>query len=46
MSKLKERDNEYIGTSVMSFGTIEGGNQPSIVADWCSIKIDRRYIPR
>lgn len=45
MPKLKERDNEYMGPSVMNFGRIEGGNQPSTVADWCSIKIDRRYIP-
>ncbi|MBK5253988.1 MAG: M20 family metallopeptidase [Peptostreptococcaceae bacterium] len=45
MPKLKERENEYMGPSVMNFGTIQGGNQPSTVADWCSIKIDRRYIP-
>lgn len=43
--KLKERYNEYMGPSVMNFGTIEGGTQPSTVADWCSIKLDRRYIP-
>lgn len=43
--KLKKRYNEYMGPSVMNFGKIEGGNQPSTVADWCSIKIDRRYIP-
>lgn len=43
--QLKDRDNEFMGPSVMNFGKIEGGNQPSTVADWCSIKIDRRYIP-
>lgn len=43
--KLEMRDNEFMGPSVMNFGKIEGGNQPSTVADWCSIKIDRRYIP-
>ncbi len=43
--KLKERYNEYMGPSVMNFGRIEGGSQPSTVADWCSIMIDRRYIP-
>lgn len=42
--KLELRDNEFMGPSVMNFGKIEGGNQPSTVADWCSIKIDRRYI--
>lgn len=46
MPKLAERNNEYMGPSVMNFGRIEGGSQPSTVADWCSIKIDRRYIPR
>lgn len=43
--KLKERFNEYMGPSVMNFGRIEGGSQPSTVADWCSIILDRRYIP-
>ena len=43
--KLAERQNEYMGPSVMNFGTIEGGTQPSTVADFCSIKMDRRYVP-
>jgi acetylornithine deacetylase/succinyl-diaminopimelate desuccinylase len=43
--RLEERFNEYMGPSVMNFGVIEGGSQPSTVADKCSIKIDRRYIP-
>lgn len=43
--KLEDRYNEYMGPSVMNFGVIEGGSQPSTVADRCSIKIDRRYIP-
>ena len=43
--KLKDRYNEYMGPSVMNFGRIEGGSQPSTVADSCSIMIDRRYIP-
>lgn len=43
--KLQERYNEYMGPSVMNFGVVQGGSQPSTVADKCSIKIDRRYIP-
>lgn len=43
--KLQDRYNEYMGPSVMNFGAIQGGSQPSTVADACSIKIDRRYIP-
>jgi acetylornithine deacetylase/succinyl-diaminopimelate desuccinylase family protein len=42
---LEGRYNEYMGPSVMNFGVIQGGSQPSTVADTCSIKIDRRYIP-
>lgn len=42
---LEQRYNEYMGPSVMNFGVIHGGSQPSTVADECSIKIDRRYIP-
>ena len=28
----------------MNIGSIEGGTQPSTVADYCSLKIDRRYV--
>jgi len=42
--KLSERNNEFMGPSVMNFGKIEGGTQPSTVADFCSLKIDRRYV--
>lgn len=45
LPKLEKRQNEYMGPSVMNFGKITGGNQPSTVADWCSVEIDRRYIP-
>jgi len=42
--ELEKRYNKYMGPSVMNIGEIEGGNQPSTVADTCSIKIDRRYV--
>ncbi len=41
---LKERFNPKMGPSVMNFGVIKGGNQPSTVADKCIVQIDRRYI--
>lgn len=44
MPKLKERQNEWMGPSVMNFGLIKGGTQPSSVADSCIIQIDRRYL--
>lgn len=43
--KLKERQNEWMGPSVMNFGFIKGGTQPSSVAGSCIIQIDRRYLP-
>lgn len=45
MPKLKQRQNEWMGPSVMNFGLIKGGTQPSSVADSCIIQIDRRYLP-
>lgn len=45
MPKLKLRQNEWMGPSVMNFGLIKGGTQPSSVADSCIIQIDRRYLP-
>ncbi|MDP3487877.1 MAG: M20 family metallopeptidase, partial [Bacillota bacterium] len=43
--KLKSRTHDLMGPSVMNFGHIRGGMQPSTVADSCVIQIDRRYIP-
>lgn len=45
MPKLKLRQNEWMGPSVMNFGLIKGGTQPSSVADSCILQIDRRYLP-
>ena len=42
---LKERHHPHMGPSVMNFGRIEGGTQPSTVADRCKVILDRRYIP-
>ncbi|HPI99139.1 MAG TPA: M20 family metallopeptidase, partial [Synergistales bacterium] len=42
---LKSRHHPHMGSSVMNFGRIEGGMQPSTVADSCTIQLDRRYIP-
>ncbi len=43
--ELSTRSHPTMGRSVMNFGRIEGGTQPSSVADHCRIEIDRRYIP-
>ncbi len=42
--KLKERQNPTMGPATMNFGTIEGGTQPSTVADRCVVKLDRRLV--
>ena len=42
--KLALRDHPHMGPSVMNFGRIEGGTQPSTVADHCVVEMDRRYI--
>ena len=42
---LREKYDEYMGGSVMNFGTITGGTEQSTVADKCILRIDRRYIP-
>lgn len=41
--RLKNLDNPVMGPPVMNFGYIEGGTQPSTVADRCRILLDRRY---
>ena len=43
--KIQQRSHPLMGQSVMNFGHINGGIQPSTVAGKCIIQIDRRYIP-
>ncbi len=43
--KIRERSHPLMGSSVMNFGHIKGGIQPSTVAGKCIIQIDRRYVP-
>ncbi|MEN1761104.1 M20 family metallopeptidase [Anoxynatronum sibiricum] len=43
--KIRQREDEFMGVSLMNVGIIEGGLGQSTVADQCTVKIDRRYIP-
>lgn len=43
--KLKERFHPFTGPSILNYGRIVGGTQPSTVADTCTVQIDRRYVP-
>ncbi|KUO49871.1 MAG: acetylornithine deacetylase [Desulfitibacter sp. BRH_c19] len=44
LPKLKERFHPLMGPSMLNIGKIEGGTQPSTVAEYCKIQLDRRYI--
>lgn len=44
-SKLSKRSHPLLGTSTVSVGRISGGTLPNIVAEQCSIDIDRRTLP-
>ncbi|MDY6826725.1 MAG: M20 family metallopeptidase [Bacillota bacterium] len=43
--KFKERRHPLIGEPMLNFGVIKGGDQPSSVAGFCRISIDRRWPP-
>jgi succinyl-diaminopimelate desuccinylase len=42
---LDARIHPILGQSSINIGTISGGDQPSTVADFCQLTIDRRFIP-
>ncbi len=44
--RLAEREHPGVGKSILNFGTIRGGDQPSSVAGHCVLQIDRRYTPK
>jgi len=43
--RLNARKSKYTLSPTINLGVIEGGQQPSSVADHCVIKADRRWIP-
>lgn len=42
---LDRRIHGILGQSSINIGTISGGDQPSTVADFCQLTIDRRFLP-
>lgn len=44
--RLEEREHPGVGRSILNFGTLHGGDQPSSVAGRCVLQLDRRYTPR
>ena len=45
LPKLAQRTHPVLGQATLNIGTIAGGDQPSTVADHCSIRLDRRCLP-
>lgn len=45
LPKLRERKAKHTLPPTLNLGVIQGGQQPSSVADHCVIKIDRRWVP-
>ncbi len=43
--QLNQRSHPLLGSPTINIGLINGGSQPNIVPDECSISIDRRSIP-
>lgn len=43
--KLKATKSRYMLSPTLNLGVIEGGQQPSSVADHCLVRIDRRWVP-
>lgn len=43
--RLRARKSKYMLGPTINLGVIQGGQQPSSVADHCAIRVDRRWIP-
>ncbi|MDD6815466.1 MAG: M20/M25/M40 family metallo-hydrolase, partial [Firmicutes bacterium] len=44
LPKLAQRTHPILGKATLNIDTINGGDQPSTVADHCSIRLDRRCL--
>ena len=44
LPNLAQRTHPILGKATLNIGTITGGDQPSTVADHCSIRLDRRCL--
>ncbi|MBR5230458.1 MAG: M20 family metallopeptidase [Firmicutes bacterium] len=44
LPELAKRTHPVLGHATLNIGTITGGDQPSTVADHCSIRLDRRCL--
>jgi len=44
-ARLQKRKHRLLGPATVNVGTIQGGSQPNIVPDQCTITVDRRTLP-
>jgi acetylornithine deacetylase/succinyl-diaminopimelate desuccinylase len=42
--ELRKRTQRHVGSATMSFGLIQGGEKVNMVADFCRLQIDRRWV--
>lgn len=45
LPKLRQKKHPVLGSPMLNFGTISGGDQPSTVPGLYKMKVDRRWIP-
>jgi acetylornithine deacetylase/succinyl-diaminopimelate desuccinylase len=42
--QFQTRSQEQVGTATLNVGVIQGGDKVNMVADFCSVQIDRRWV--
>jgi len=43
--KPRRSKNKYLKASTLNIGTIRGGDKVNVVADWCELELDFRFLP-
>jgi len=43
--KFRYRKNQYLMPPTVNIGTIKGGDKVNVVADWCELELDLRFLP-
>jgi succinyl-diaminopimelate desuccinylase len=43
--KFKYKKNKYLRPPTLNIGTIRGGDKVNVVADWCEVELDLRFLP-
>jgi len=43
--KFRYKKNKYLRPPTVNVGTIKGGDKVNVVADWCELELDLRFLP-